>query len=710
MKVVSSRGQVSTFFVNSPNQQALDLQLYSLPETIPDEFESTLLLSVHNNMTNNLLMNIQPVDPMAITPNDVNTIVTKVSGPIPTSYPSLKPGDTAMFKWTYIIKGDTDDYADFTAQLTNGYPGNTATNRVTIGEVKLATDAVTSFSSQGFNPLSTITQDLVLHQENLLSPLSSAYQMDQRLSDAAGTSLSLKTTSPDFYTNNGTAVEISPGKWNATLTYISAPFPDSLSTSMDAKGGIILHFEDGGAGIDGSEDNSFDCIAEASKSKFAQYQGGISVSDWNQFSGPQGSGAYTFDGVGKFFSIEKSKCTEPKKDLATIAGWFKASSSGSGNDYIYYAGKDNGPTSKDRFSVKIDGSNNVVFEFEDDNDKDVTCASSGTNYRDDSWHHFVGVRDGLLSCKLYLDGNTTPAATDSNSGGNGDIKIDKHPLIGARLTQKDIPSGGDFFQGELDDIMYWQNYALSSTEMSDLYNTNYGNAAHKITFTYARTDGDGNLLGTIVNDIAYPMNFSDGKRNGQFLKSFNYTTASLPLTTIGAQERLKLSMSFVDFVEALQMTLRIDDNTLTNNPSNSNIDLPPTNSTFNPFQLYDNGSELTANIISSGPLGTWITKHGTRVIFNDTASNLSYGAIIKSVNGTILTENQDSTFVGVGDGVDLVFHRPKLSPDDCWPPGGACDVGLIPPGLYNAQILIVGYNDAGNENTWKISMGNIQVN
>lgn len=710
MKVVSSRGEVNSFYVNSPNQQPLDLRLDSLPKTIPDEFESTLLLSVRNNMTNdNLLMNLKPVDPLTIVPNDVNTIVTKVDGPIPASYPSLKPGETAVFKWTYTVKGDTDDYAEFTAQLENGFAGNTATDRITIGEIKLATDAVTSFSSQGFNPLSSSTQDLILHQENLLAPLSSAYQMDQKLADAAGTSLSIKTTSPDFYTNNGTAVEISPGKWNATLTYMSAAFPDSLATSMDAKGGIILHFDDGGAGIDGNEDNSFNCVSDTGKAKFAQYQGGMSVSNWNQFGGPQGSGSYSFDGVDDFFSVERAKCNEVKKDLATIAGWFKASSSGSGNDYIYYAGKDNGATAADRFSVKIDSSNNVVFEFETDDDTALLCASSGTNYRDNSWHHFVGVRDADYSCKLYLDGNTTPAATDTNSGGNKEIKLDKHPLIGARLTQKDIPSGGDFFQGSLDDIMYWQNYALSATEVSDLYNTNYGNAAHTITFTYSRTDPDGVNLGTITNDIAYPMNFSDGKRDGKFLKSFNYTSL-LPLTTIGAQERLKFEMLYVDFVEALQMTLRIDDNSLTTNPQNSAIDLPPTNATFQPFQIYDNNSELTASVVSNGPFGSWITKGGTRAIFNDTASDLSYGALIKSVNGTILTENQDSTFVAIGDGVDLIFHRPKLAPDNCWPPGGSCDTGLIPPGLYNAQILIVGYNDEGNENTWKISMGNIQVN
>ena len=164
MKFVSSRGVINSIYVNSPNQQPLDLQLYILPQVIPDEFESTILLYVHNNMTSeNILMNIKPIDPLTIVPNDINTLVTKVDGPIPASISSLKSGDIAIFKWTYSIDGDNDDYADFTAQLENGYAGNSVTGRITIGEIILATKAVTSFSSQGFNPLSSQTSDLIFH-------------------------------------------------------------------------------------------------------------------------------------------------------------------------------------------------------------------------------------------------------------------------------------------------------------------------------------------------------------------------------------------------------------------------------------------------------------------------------------------------------------------------------------------------------------------
>lgn len=707
MKVVSSRGEVNSFFVNSPNQQPLDLRLYSLPQTIPDEFESTLLFSVHNNMTSeNLLMNIKPVDPLAITPNDINTIVTKVDGPIPASYPSLKPGDTAIFKWTYTIKGDIDDYADFTAQLENGYAGNTATDRITIGEIKLASKAVTSFSSQGFNPLSSQTQDLVFHQENLITPLNSAYQMDQKLSDAAGTSIEIRDTSPDFYTNNGTAVRVDAGNWNASLTYRSAVFPDSLANSIGSLGGLILHFEDAGNGIehvDSDEDNSLDCV-DNGKGDYAVYRGGMSVSNWEQFGGPHGSGSYTFDGTSDYLFVEKGKCVDVKAAVATLSGWFK-DSSGSVDEYIYYAGRDS-PDQDRGFYVKLDNNSDIVFTFKTDSGSstDVTCKTTGGGYRDGSWHHFVAVRDGIATCELYVDGVSVDTGTGS-AGSDNKVKVDD-VVIGARLVKKDplINTADSFFGGSLDDIMFWNSFAMSSTQVTDLYNTNYGNTAHRILFTFEETDDKG-LNPRTISSIIAPMNFSDGKSNSQFLKSFNHTVG-ISIQDIDQQNRLHFTM---DYDSGLNMTLRIDDNSLTTNPENSYLDLPPTNTTFFPFNTYDNDSELTAGVTSNGPFGTWLTYSGTRAILNSSTTDISYGAIIKSVNGTLLSGSQDSIFVGVGDKIDLIFHRPKLAPDNCWPPGGSCDVGLVPAGIYKGLILINGYNDQGNENTWKIDLGNVNV-
>ena len=256
--------------------------------------------------------------------------------------------------------------------------------------------------------------------------------------------------------------------------------------------------------------------------------------------------------------------------------------------------------------------------------------------------------------------------------------------------------------------MYWQNFDMSAAEMTNLYNTNYGDHAHEITYAFSKADDLGSFLSPLTgpSTTAYPMNFSDGKRDNEFLKKFTYSSAPQSIIEFAEQERLKLELSFVDFTEALQMTLRIDDNSLTDN---SLVNLPPLNTTFFPYNSYQTDSHLTAGITSSGEDGLWITKAGSRAILTDTTTNLSYGAIIFTVNGTEVTEILDSMFIENGDKIDLVFHRPKSIPDDCWPPGGSCDDNLIPPGLYDGKILLVGYNQQGNQNIWKIDLGNIKV-
>ena len=708
LKFLTSRGSDHTYFVNSSNQQNLDLQQFALPQSIPTGFETTILFLVHNNATdNNILMNLTPT--IQVVPNDINTVVTQIETVSPASYPSLKPGETTTFKWVYSIDGSTDDYAEFTTSLLNGYPNNEETTRVTITEVLFASESATSFTSQGFNPLGAQTSDLVLHQENVAND-PSVYQMDQKLADAAGTSISIDTTSPEFSTNNGTAVEISIGDWNTILKYYSDPFPDSLANSMDEKGGLIFHFEDGGAGIENpgtsDEDNSADC-KDGTNGRYAEYQGDLNAGDWQQNGGPHNSGSYSFNGVDEFFSVEKAKCNDVKGEVATIAGRFKADSLGSGDDYIYWAGKDKG-VDDHRFSVYINNNGYVVFDFGKDANNDVTCTDSSKNYRDNTWHHFVAVRDGNLSCHLYIDGVDAGGAT--GPGGNTDIGIDDPVVIGGRLIDKNPLTVDDFFQGSLDDIMYWQKFAMSGPQVTDLYNTNYGDHAHEITFTFSKTDNEGLNPVEIIKDTAYPINFLDGKRDNEFLNSFTYSKSLPNIVEIGEQERLKFEMSFEDFLGALKMKLRIDDNSLS---ENSRINLPPLNTTFSPFSTYDNKLLFSVGVTSSGPYGAWITKDGSRAILTSTITQESYAGIIKSVNGTILTENQDGVFIADGEKVDLVFWRPYSEPSDCWnePDHVGCELfGPIPPGLYDGKILMVGYNDAGNENTWKIDLGNIQVN
>jgi hypothetical protein len=720
MKFVTSRGEVQSYFVNSSDEIKLHTQLNALPETIPTGFDTVILFTVYNNATsNNVLLNVTPI----IDVRDPNGVVVQECTPLPTcpsippSYPSLKPGESTTFKWVYTMNGESPYYEDFTVQLQNGHPDNVETIKVKMTDIQFASVAATASSSQTFNPVSSSTGNLVLHQE-IVEKIPTGYQLEQKLADGGGMDIVLDgIIIPKFFTNNGTEVDIDEGIWDVNLVYYSEPFPPTLENSMDTNGGMIFHFEDNGEGDDGYEDNSFNCMDSTGKGKFADYRG--SSVEWNQFGGPNNTGSYTFDGTEDYFRIEVADCNNLLNTATTIAGWFKASSSGSGNDYIYFAGKDK--DDDDRFAVMIDGGDDVKFSVHTDANDTAICNSindpayptTPIDYRDDQWHHFVGVRESDDRCRLYIDG--VQVDTDPAGGGGSFIESQSpYVYVGARLDEKNHPYPvTDYFQGSLDDIMYWDNYALNADQAEDLYYTSYGDDAHEITFTFRTTDGLGNDLGLIFTESGYKMNFLDGKRDNKAVKSFKYSSGTQLARTIGDQERIQLLMDLdilLDPYPTMKMTLRIDDNSLT---ESSYIDLPlSVGASFHPTTTHDNDSTFSTGITSSGPHGTWLTKAGTRIILTNTDTEISYAGIIDTVNTVTLSESEDSIFIQEEDHVDLVFHRITLSPNYCLPnpPTELCSNDIPPPpGEYDGQILMIGYNDQGNQNTWKVDLGKIKV-
>ncbi len=132
MKLVTERGNSKEFFINSASQQPLYITLDATPDTIFDTFTTTLKMNVVNNMSNNnLLLNLEP-KAMGISCTGTCTDTNELSGPEPTSYDSLKAGDTATFKWVYELDGVENDAWTFTGELNDGYTGNTASDVVTL--------------------------------------------------------------------------------------------------------------------------------------------------------------------------------------------------------------------------------------------------------------------------------------------------------------------------------------------------------------------------------------------------------------------------------------------------------------------------------------------------------------------------------------------------------------------------------------------------
>ncbi len=673
MKLITSRGNSEEFFINSPSQENLYLKLIALPETVPDGFRTTLLLTVTNNMTkNSILLNIKPI--MEIPQVTGTATYTLISNMSPSHISSLDKGDTAYFTWTYEISGSLNDNVLFTTSLQNGLPQNTASATVEVTDVLLSQQSETSLTVNPF--ASAGNQDLLIFHSETFGTPNGEYQMYSGDPDIGGTTISVETVDPDFFTNNGTAVNIPAGNWNASLTYFSAPYPDSLMDNNDKN--MIFHFEGNIAPIDSTGNTNGHSLGSGSKMPTYDNSGGV-----------HGSGAFSFDD-GDYIELDKE---HPENDIHnapdTTALWFKAIDGINDKQVLYRANQDN---DNEYYEIGIDINDNVYFTFLGGVGTPTMCESSGFDYENGNWQHLVAVRPGNYQCELYI--NATSVDVSSIGSGNSDIKIDEI-FVGAVDSNP-----GDGFNGVIDDLLHWSDYDLSSTEVTDLYNTNYGNAAHLVTFYINETDKNGIVQTNIATDSNYPLKFLDGKANGSFLDSFNYTTTTSSWTNFTSSERLVFDMQFVS---GLDMDLRIDDTNLTGNPDNSFLQYPHSNEVFQSYISIIASQTKTLTMYNSGPSTAWITYEGTRLIFDDIASSNTFASIILQGNNTDINSTQDSIAFPVGSKLDLTFSTAKN------PPATSGATGLITAGNYNMKMQMTGYDITGKSITRVIDFGVVTV-
>jgi hypothetical protein len=485
MKLITQRGNSKEISINSPNQEKLDLKLIALPVSVPDKFKTTLLLTITNNMTNqNTLLNIKPV---MYTPQRIGSgVETLITPMLPNKISNLRQGDTASFVWVYEISGVTGDSILFTVGLENGHPGNSVSAAVSIQDVLLSQQSQTALSATSVSsPLNS--KLLLFHAEQDLTP-NNAYQMYTGDPDIGGITIPVHTANPKFFTNNGTLVKIPSGVWNASLTYFSAPFPDSL---MDNNANnMVLHLELNGNPEDSTENTSGHTLGSSGFRPTFQSTGG-----------PHVSGAFSFDG-GDFIRINKQSSNDVKRSPDTTSLWFKAINGINVKQILYRAGQGN---DDEYYEIGLDANHNVFFEFLSQKNKIPTkCVTSGFDYENNKWQHVVAVRPTDHSCQLYI--NATLINTSSVGDGDGDVNVDDI-FIGAKNTNAN--SG---FNGMIDDVLHWDDYALTSGEITDLKNTNYGNAAHLVTFYMDKTNQNGVITSNIATDLNFPLKFLDGKK------------------------------------------------------------------------------------------------------------------------------------------------------------------------------------------------------
>jgi len=383
MKLVTDRGTTKEFSVNA-STEPLHLQLFALPEEVPTNFISTILLSVTNNSTENTIYtNIQPL---------LNVIslgaLAELEGLTPDPHPVLEKGNTVIFEWTYRISGEDGDKVRFEASILNGVPGNTVTENVEVQKIETAEQSTTSLSS------SIITSGLIppnvlkFHKETI-DALGERQMWSSAPEDDLEEIIDFSLTNAVFYTNtdSNVTINIPDGKWNATLRYISSPMPESLMHTGSDSETMSYHFE---SDLDSPLDSTGNTIMTLGTSP--------NRPQWNG-TGHHGAGAFEFSG-NQFASIDINDNNDIEDSTASTSGWFYAYSSGPGsNQMIYFGDTNNGQKS---YQIFLNQNGYLVFQL--DTGSTIATCTSTVNYKDDSWHHFVAIMPGDNDCDLYVDG------------------------------------------------------------------------------------------------------------------------------------------------------------------------------------------------------------------------------------------------------------------------------------------------------------------
>jgi hypothetical protein len=647
MKLVTDRGTTKEFSVNA-STDPLHLQLFALPEEVPTGFITTVLLSVTNKSTQNTIYtNIQPT--LNVIPLGA---LHEPEGPTPEPHPVLEKGESTIFEWTFRISGEDGDKVRFEASILNGVPGNIVTKDVEVQKIEEAEQSKTSLQSSILTSGLVPENVLIFHKETL-DALGERQMWSSAAEDNLEEIIDFSSTNAVFYTNTdgNVAVNVPDGKWNATLRYISSPMPESLMHTGSSSETMSYHFE---RNLDPPLDTTTNTIMTLGTSP--------NRPQWNA-TAHQGAGAFEFSG-SQFASILVNDNNDLDDSPSTTSGWFYAYSSGpASNQMIYYGDSTNKSNS---YQIFLNQNGHLIFQI-DTGAVTFTCTST-VNYKNDSWHHFVAVMPGDNDCDLYVNGSLVDSVT---TAGTSNIILHGNIFVGASDA-----SGTDGFNGLIDDLIHWDDYALIESgelEVTDLFNTNYGTSSHLLDFNIMIVDEFGNDLlipsKTISETSSFPIPYvSDFGEYSAPLNDiwgqFNFTAITTDERVVEAGERLMISMTYAPkSVGNLNMKMVIDDLDVVSGLGSS-------------FLHFNSSSK-----------DNWI-KYQSRVVFEDEVTGTPYASFVIGSGSSSLGPNQDSPVIPSGTTGTFEFEIPRSQP-------GNTSSELIPEGRYRMFVFLDGYDSAG---------------
>ena len=138
IKLVTSRGNSLQFFMNSVSSTPLNIQLSTMPPTLPSGFTTQLVMIVTNNSTG-VLANVVPSNPIKQGSSTGSCTLGALNS---NSYPTLQVGQTAIFSWPLTITGTPGSTCTYKAQLQ----GSTQTVQATVTSTVVTLVPATTYS------------------------------------------------------------------------------------------------------------------------------------------------------------------------------------------------------------------------------------------------------------------------------------------------------------------------------------------------------------------------------------------------------------------------------------------------------------------------------------------------------------------------------------------------------------------------------------
>ena len=187
----------------------------------------------------------------------------------------------------------------------------------------------------------------------------------------------------------------------------------------------------------------------------------------------------------------------------SISAWFKTSTTGT---IMYVVSKGNTTL----YKLFTNDQNKIKFEHKAGSPfaSNVTVESTD-DITDGNWHHVVVTADRDDVLTMYVDGSaeSTTANLDTSALQSDIDDATKDLFIG---SYSKYPSGGNEWNGNIDEVAIWANVVLSAADVTAIYNSGKPNdltdsASYAIDRTsnlvgYWRCEGDFNDSSTNSND------------------------------------------------------------------------------------------------------------------------------------------------------------------------------------------------------------------